>query len=89
MNLSGFHQLSKKGNIGIIIGFKTHFPLNEINFVAEMVPLSPQGVFEFKTARFADGYFHLGQRTVRELAIGLGKIAVMRADNPYRNQRRC
>lgn len=53
-----------------------------------MVALAAQFVFELKTAGLADCDFHFRQRPVRQPAFGLGKITVLRAVDPNRNNRR-
>lgn len=73
MNLGGFHQLRKKRNVRIVIAFERHFAQNHVYFVADMVALAAQFVFELKTAGLADCNFHFRQRPVRQPAFGLGK----------------
>lgn len=73
VNLGGFHQLRKKRNVRIVIAFERHFAQNHIYFVADMVALAAQFVFELKTAGLADCDFHFRQRPVRQPAFGLGK----------------
>ena len=87
MDFCRFHQLGKKGNVRIVTNFKTHLAQNHINFVADMVALAPQFVLQFKRTRPADDYPHFRQRPVRQFAFGLGKIAVLRPLDPYRNER--